>query len=686
MFADVGVSVDPADADAPASTAALASGAQRGPGAPQGLRVIDDRSAPLPERREAARRVLAEHTPESEALLAEILNRPAPDALDVASEPDGQMILLESASQGGPGPLPEWAIGPLVRLAGSGGTERRVLAIGALGGVGTRQGVAMLLSLLPAPDSDPGEARIRDAIFAALVRSTGQLEPGQDQAKWTAWFDATAALSDSEWHRQISLAQSRRADDASIALQRSETRLLGVVVDRFRSMTDADERSAMLSSLIRDDLPRLRELGLELALGELANARPVSAEVAVAATAALQEPSPKLRKAAADLLTILAPASTQDALHRALNRETEPEVAASLLAACARRPSASIREATLHWFQAGEPTASPALGTLAALDEAGLLGDTADRERILTALRLTGFGQLPATGLRLVLSLGTDSDLQRVAQLLAWNDTARKQAAADALASAPRGLGVDVLLQHARTDASIFPQAVRGVRAHRPTAAGFAELAQIRAPSEADLRRALLDLTSVMPPPALVEVAKATPDPRTREAMLATLVSRSTEQTVPESESPSLPGLPGRSAQVDRGGGTPPPEVVQGLLLLCRTRLELRQPAAALQALDVIAPGNGSPMTPEWSSLRTHALLWLGRVDEAAAGSAPLEDWLEGLESSIGQFHAQRIVGTMEKRFGPSSTWAQPAEQRFRAAADRVQSFVGPLPEDGTRQ
>jgi hypothetical protein len=652
------------------------------------LRAIDDLSATTLVRTQAARRLVEEQSAEAHALLDEVLRRGArEDPLKPGETPDGQWLVLQRASAGTP-PLPEWTIGPLVQLAQSGAVERRLLAIDALGAIGTRQSVAVLFSLAPNSQSDAVSVSIKNAIVSALGRSTAQVEPGADMARWSAWFDSVKELPEVEWQRRIAAAQARRADQASRALALANARLESVLREHFQSLQDADARSAMLATLIRDALPSLQTLGLELSLRELANARPLKDEVALAAVGVLSEPEAGLRKSAADLLAILAPASTAGPLQQALIRESDPVVASALLNACVRWPSERVREAAMRWFESGEPAGGAALGMLAAVEEAGALKDPPARKRILAALRLAGTGQLPAPGLRLLLALGDESDRDRVAHLLTWADASKKQAAADALASAPRGIGVAKLLTAARTDPTLFSQATRAVKTFAADGDGIRLLSAAAAPSNVERQRALLELTNGMEPPTLVSVAEQTSDLRLREAMLARLVSFSRSESRTKgapSEHPQLPALDQPADAPANVGVKLESECVRGLLLLCRTRLELRQPGAALKALDAIALDGDGSADSEVPALRTTALLWVGRIDEAAAIDGGPECWLDGLENSIGQMHAMRVATLIEERFARAGRLDDSLRRRFEAAREQAAAFVGPMPEPGNR-
>jgi hypothetical protein len=96
---------------------------------------------------------------------------------------------------------------------------------------------------------------------------------------------------------------------------------------------------------------------------------------------------------------------------------------------------------------------------------------------------------------------------------------------------------------------------------------------------------------------------------------------------------------------------TPHPAVISGLLLLCSTRLELGQPAGALEVLTDLQPIAPLIDAEEYEGLRTVALLWLNRIDEAIQGRGSVDAWLDGLERAIRLPHATDIAVAIDARF-----------------------------------
>jgi hypothetical protein len=249
-------------------------------------------------------------------------------------------------------------------------------------------------------------------------------------------------------------------------------------------------------------------------------------------------------------------------------------------------------------------------------------------------------------------------------------------------------MGVAKLLAAARTDPTLFAQATRAIKAFAADGEGFRLLSGAAAPSNADRQKALLELTSGMSASTLVNVAAQTSDLRLREAMLARLVSFSARESVKTgapTERPQLPALDQSPDAVTNAERRTSPDRVRALLLLCRTRMELRQPGAALKALDALVLDGEGTADPEIPALRTTALLWVGRIDEAAAIDGGPECWLDGLENSIGQVHAMQVATLIDERFGSAGKLDDSLRRRFEVAREQAAAFVGPMPEPGNR-
>ena len=85
---------------------------------------------------------------------------------------------------------------------------------------------------------------------------------------------------------------------------------------------------------------------------------------------------------------------------------------------------------------------------------------------------------------------------------------------------------------------------------------------------------------------------------------------------------------------------------------LASSLLQLRDPGSALAALDALPEGRRSNNE---AALRAHALLWLGRVNEAitlhGARPTPAGAWLDALRDAVDLAHAPLIASTAGELF-----------------------------------
>lgn len=592
--------------------------------------LVSAEAAPA-DRAAAARRLL--HSPGAEPRKSiERLLAPESLGLDNAAP---IAVLREIAAMPSP---PAWAlpaVGALVsdaRLS----DDLRVEAINALSAFRVPEAVRVLLDA--ARDGGGRRPEVRDAAFAGLIRLSGHAEFGTDLNRWQTWFGQVQWLSEAEWRRDLVEALGARADALGRQRDQFAARLTDALRLEYLGLDSQADRSRRLVELFRDPQPEVRLLGLTLAQQEIANARQLDPSVGEAAAALLLDPSAAIRKRAAEVVSIVVPADQAPTIVDALRRETDPEIAAVLLKTVARWPAESLTPILVNWLEAGPPAAPPACDSLDAIERRGWLSDPAMRGRTLAALRAwrdRDPDHLPASALRLLLVIGDQADRERVLALLRPDQPGRPEqrfAAATAASQVPEALGP--LLRAAASDAELFPLAAKAVASFRPTAEGFASLAELPAPDPATHRDRLLDLAQELDHGELFRAAQATRDLSLREAMLARLLRE-----------------PIDSQRVPGAARTVKPSVIAGLLLLSDTRRDLGQPAGALAALDALAPAADQITPAALNDRRLVLLLWLNRIDDAMKVDAGPEAWMEGLERCLQLEHAPRIVAAFEAKF-----------------------------------
>jgi hypothetical protein len=534
---------------------------------------------------------------------------------------------------------PAWLGGPLARLLAEGSVDDRPVVAAALGSVRTRESFRALLNAAIRADSP----RLTDAATGAMARLTGRSDIGGDLAGWERLLGQVQWLPEAEWRLTLAEWLARGADQTIRDRDAAMSRLSDLYTERLASAPDASAREKTLRELLTDPTPAMQRLGLSLSLRELANARPLNPGVADAAAALLSSPHPETRRLTAQLLATLSPASTDAAVLDALSVETDPQAASDLLVAASRRPRAALAASALRWMSGPEPARSGALGCLLALEESGLLTDRATRDQVAGVVRASRSDELSVASVRLLLALGDASDAQRVARMLERAADPARAVAAEAMSRHAPSL--DALVSAASADPALAPIAIAGLIRHRATPDGLAAALALAGDNTELVRQPALKLAADLPATDLVRLASGVRDAALRQDLLARLP-----------------------------GASPQPGLDEGLLLLARTRLELRRPVAALAALD--AARNDAPGVAD---LRRVVLIRLGRLDAPELARASTETWIAGLEASLDQVHAPQVIAAIDARAAMAGADLPPdLRDRFNAARAVVSAFVGP--------
>ncbi|TVQ60217.1 MAG: hypothetical protein EA378_12125 [Phycisphaerales bacterium] len=443
------------------------------------------------------------------------------------------------------------------------------------------------------------------------------------------------------------------------------TRRLVETYRRLVRRTPSDARTDLLAELLEDTEPELRRLGFELVQIELAEARRPGPAVLEAARKMLADADPVLRARAASLLNQIADPTVAPAVLVALERETDPHAANELLRAVARWPKPEAVGPVLDWMEREPRVRASATETAWSLERAQVLG-SADRARVLAALRSAPTQELTVPAVRFLSRYGTPADRAVLAALLTGSSASTRVAAAEALAPSP--VHVDVLLSAADTDPAISPYAAEAIARHRPDAVSYARVRTLGYLTNADRVQALARVASALSPSevlvatnALERLAATAPDTNglhdETDALLAALI------TMPL---PDAPALDPDQARVRE----------EGLVRLASWRLDAARPDAALQALQAIAPvepgAASSGRTERAERLRVIALIWSNRLALAEEADAPATTWLTGLERAIREPHAGEVVERIRNRFDSLLT---PTErERLEALAARAPS------------
>lgn len=471
----------------------------------------------------------------------------------------------------------------------------RLAAVRLLPRFGSRDAATRLIALLD--DEAPGVA---PGARQSLREMTGQGD-GWTNDQWKAWAAEAAAWSDRAWTSAITTRLAAR----NRAMGDRQRTLGDEVVSLYRRLhveLDAPGRTTLLAELIRDDRAPLRDLGFELAGRDLSARTQLGPEVATAAAARLTHPDPATRARAATLVTRLVPPDAMITLTRALQTEAVPAAAEPMLLGVARWPNEAAVIPTTRWLDREDAPFGAVATALWSLAQAGLLGEAGVRDRVLTALRERDAERGGEPALKLLVSLGNEDDLARVAALLGSQDDPLRNAAANALAETASGAAH--LIETAGTDPRLFVPASRAIGAHMATPDGLLRLAGLPAIDPAVRDVAILELGQRLRAEDLSKAVSQAglPDP-IRERILARLAEPDRERT---------------------------PGVLDGLLLLAETRLNLGRPADARTTLREIDPAVlGESQLRTRARLLLAAALFSGDLDAANDMDDPtLDDWL----------------------------------------------------------
>jgi hypothetical protein len=618
--------------------------------------VLGDPGAEPAVRAAAARRLLSSDDAAARVAVAGLLVAPP------APPPEGQAILLVEIARL-PSASPALAQPLAAMLAGSTSGDLSARVCAALGSVRTRDAVRALIDHAAAAQVPA----VRDAAIAALVRLTGRSDLGASPARWAEWFASVQFLTEPDWQRTLAQGLADAADRAARERDLAVARLAEVNAQRYLDTPPGEARWAFIASLLRDDLARVRRQGVNFVRTELANARAPVPAVGAAAVGLLKDPLPDLRREGAELVESMSPEGADRAILEALLGEADESVAAALLRASRRYPSAAVKPVVLQWLDRGgasprssaEPLLRAAVSAVAALVEGGIPLTSEEAAGVVRRLRSVDAASLTVAGLRLLATLGDEHDRAAIAGLLSSDSGPVRAGAAAALV--PIAGSLEALLSAAAQDENLFVHAARALALHRPTVEGFQQALWLPVASLQQRRDSLVALAAGLDPRDLVAAAGLTDDLVLRDRMLSRVL-----------------GLPLRRPLVAPAGhagdrnGTPEPSLVAAILMLAQTRLDLRQPAGALACLDALAPVADDIDQTLRASLAIVALLWLNRIDEAAALPAVAAAWLEGLERTVasGLPHAGDILVALRARFDRDLTPVQ--AQRLRSIEARL--------------
>lgn len=629
----------PAHAQQPESPSAIAT---RGDDAA----VLNDRSGDPWKRKAAASSLLASAEPSAiRALL---------DALADDSGAGCREAVLSAVSEAWSPPARLFR--PIVELAARPRQVDPASVMPAIAAYRTREAAGILISALSlkGTTSGPGTAA---AAAAALQAMTGRDDLGTDYVGWSRWLTRYRDAGEAAWRDALAEGVWRRGQRME-----AERRIAaGKLVAGYRQLYLAlpsdpgADRARLLSRMIADPAPELRDLGLDIVSRELSAGKTLDGSIGDAVLALLRDGSPGVRERAAVLVMQLAPPHVEDIARAALQSETDPAAAAALLRAVARDPGPADLEPALSWLERSPQTSEQASCSLllAYLAKARLSDD--GKARTAAALRKLEPASLSPDGCRLLATVGEPEDRSRLAMLLGGPSDALRLAAAEALCQYPEH--TRDILAAAANDKRLFEPAVRAVIKAGPDADSWDVLASTPSPDDDTRSRGLMDAAEAMTLPELVHAAQRhESDPERCELLLSRLAEMSVDPM--PARAPSEPLL-----------------LVNGLVRLAQARLALKRPDQAMQALETLPqplPPGADPVAIR--TLRTVSLLWSNRLDRAEAEDAPVSAWMDGLEVALAEPHAPAVLRRIRARF---STLTSEESARLEALAARLPQAQG---------
>ncbi|MDX2018097.1 MAG: hypothetical protein SFY95_10725 [Planctomycetota bacterium] len=626
----------------------------------------------------------ADRTAAAEALLALAPETPGLPALELLSAElsppsPGALPMLRSLARATDPPARLWPA--LSRLANEriasaslraepltpAGPAPTPLVLSAVSSFRTPEAARTLIQAL-----DPAAPwSLRASAHESLVRLSGRDDLPPQADAWRGWLEPLQASGPEAWSRELARAQAARAD--RLVQQRTDavSRLVQTL-RRTAVLTPPEDRSKLIVSLLTDGSDEVRRLGVDLALRELSDTRPLDATVAAETLKLLSHESPSTREAGAMLLAQLNPPEAPRAVAEALEHETDPRAAAALLAASIRWAESAFIAPSLRWLAPGPTSTAPsraaAAESLWSLLRSGVLNSPADREKTLAILRDFRTAQLPPEGPRLLASLGNDEDRAAIASLLTSDSPSLRLSTALALVPYPEFL--NQLLFAASRDRALLEPATRGVIMTRPTIEGFLAVSESAAGSEDARQASCLAIGRVMQASDLLSVVHLLgPSDPLHESLLALLVDR--DRILSERFDPRQLSA-----------------IAEGSLALARLRLESDQPEAALLALDALPAGAvgaeapsadiaplPAPVRDEIARLRAIALLRLNQPERASQLPAPPSAWLDAIEASTARTFAPGLLSAFDARFPATDLSPALAERRARVG-ERVFTAV----------
>jgi len=414
--------------------------------------------------------------------------------------------------------------------------EQRRLAILALGEHRRAYAAEVLVGLTNLNELET----VQNWAFDALANLSHQPHLGRDRKQWAAWWDKARGLGTADWQRLLhqnlmQLTAQQRAMD-----QQLRERLIRSQRELYRA-TRAEDKPAVLATMLRDPLPSIRELGLDIARQRAEDGQTFTEPLLVELRTRLTDDQARMREQAATLLGQLLDADAADRMAERLAEDMESvaSVQRQYLLALAKMPREAAIEPAYDMLT-DRAVQTEAASAMAAMIRAELVPQ-AMRRRVRSQVRQALEGvQVPQPELVTLMGQVLEADDEDWQRIVAWLDIADdrvRDAAARAWADSGRPL---LVLAERSDDPVIRPIALMAIAAHGKREVTLLAIAMRRPEVDENdrWRDAMVSMAPRVSPTALLEtieeLEKAGSATRTvRELMLTAAIDAAVRNDPP---------------------------------------------------------------------------------------------------------------------------------------------------------
>lgn len=257
--------------------------------------------------------------------------------------------------------------------------EHRLAAIRCLGRLAhDKAAVAALIEQI-----DDASKSIQTAVLNAMSEAAQERFAGPADAK--AWWSENRRTSESQWHRRT-IGVLQRRYTAAVSTQTEVTQRLSALIRADLLRTPEADRPKALLALLKDDLPAIRELALELVNTWITDRREIGSDIRTRLGELIEDPEPAIRRRASKMVGDLRLTTEASRLTTAIEREADPDVRAALIDAAGRLDDRAFVESLIPRLNDDSSVVvSAAAGALANLARRGI-GRPEDIEAVSAAL------------------------------------------------------------------------------------------------------------------------------------------------------------------------------------------------------------------------------------------------------------------------------------------------------------